>query len=170
MAEYKDDLAAYNEAIAEVAAGKDLGLYVTASQKGLEGQIAGITISVADNSGNVKKIANAALDKFTTNIFATNRSANNSFNFQIGSEANQALKLGFANLRAEALGLKGWNGNFISVPTKENANAAIAALDNALTKSLDEMTTIGAIESTIELPRSCAVLRRAVSFWIFSLA
>ena len=73
-----------------------------------------------------------------------------SLNFHVGSEANVAIKVGMGDMRAEALGLKGNNGDRILVTTKENANAAINVIENALTKALDMATTIGAIEARLE--------------------
>ena len=73
-----------------------------------------------------------------------------SLTFHVGSEANVANKVGMGDMRAEALGLKGTAGDRVSVTTKENANAAINVIENALTKALDQQTTIGAIEARLE--------------------
>ena len=73
-----------------------------------------------------------------------------SLNFHIGSEANVAIKVGMSDMRSQALGLKGSDGTRIDVFTKEHANAAINVIENALTKALDQQTTIGAIEARLE--------------------
>ena len=57
-------------------------------------------------------------------------------------------------MRAEALGLKGSNGSKLSVTTKDNANAAINAIENAISKALDQQTTIGAVEARLEYTSS----------------
>ncbi len=114
------------------------GLTVTALNSGLNGQIAGVTISIADSEGQTKKIVNEYLDAFTTNIFAKNESADNALTFQIGAASNQAITVGLDDMRAESLGLKGSDGTKVSVVSQDKANAAIAAFDNALQHALDQ--------------------------------
>ena len=121
---------------------------------GVTGQISGFTISIVDGQGNVKKAANAALDQFKLNQRAENKSGDNSLNFHVGAEANVAIKVGLGDMRSEALGLKGSNGSKVSVTTKDNANAAINAIENAIAKALDQQTTIGAVEARLEYTSS----------------
>ena len=130
------------------------GLTVTALNSGLNGQIAGVTISIADSEGQTKKVVNEYLDAFTTNIFAKNESADNALTFQIGAASNQAITVGLDDMRAESLGLKGSDGTKVSVVSQDKANAAIAAFDNALQHALDVQTTIGAIEARLEYTSS----------------
>ena len=129
---------------------KSPGVSLVASTAGVTSQIAGFTISITDSQGNVKKAANAALDQFKQYQRAENQTGDKSLTFHVGSEANVAIKVGMGDMRAEALGLKGTAGDKLSVTTKENANAAINAIENALTKALDQQTTIGAIEARLE--------------------
>ena len=129
---------------------KTEGLAVSSAQKGVDGQLAGLTISILDQDGNVKKAANAALDQFKQYQRAENKTGDMSLNFHIGSEANVAIKVGMSDMRSQALGLKGSDGTRIDVYTKEHANAAINVIENALTKALDQQTTIGAIEARLE--------------------
>lgn len=129
---------------------KTEGLSVSSTDAGVEGQLSGLTISILDQDGNVKKAANAALDQFKQYQRAENQTGDKSLNFHIGSEANVAIKVGMSDMRAQALGLKGSDGTRIDVYTKENANAAINVIENALTKALDQQTTIGAIEARLE--------------------
>jgi len=93
------------------------GLTVTAMGKGVQGQISGVNISITDSEGNVKKAANAALDKFGETIRAQNKSDDNALVFQVGAEANVAIKVGLTDMRSEALGLKGSDGQKLSVAT-----------------------------------------------------
>ena len=129
---------------------KTQGLSVSATTAGVDGQLAGLTISILDQDGNVKKAANAALDQFKQYQRAENMTGDKSLNFHIGSEANVAIKVGMSDMRSQALGLKGSDGQRIDVYTKEHANAAINVIENALTKALDQQTTIGAIEARLE--------------------
>ena len=129
---------------------KTEGIALAATVGGVNGQIAGFTISIIDEQGNVKKAANSALDQFKQYQRAENKTGDMSLNFHIGSEANVAIKVGLGDMRAQALGLKGSDGVRVNVYTKENANAAINVIENALTKALDQQTTIGAIEARLE--------------------
>ena len=45
-----------------------------AADEGVDGQIAGLTISITDQQGNINKSANAALDNFSESIRAENQS------------------------------------------------------------------------------------------------
>lgn len=131
---------------------KTEGIAVVAKTAGVMNQVAGFNISILDQAGNVKKAANAALDQFKQYQMAENTTegGNKALNFHIGSEANVAIKVGLSDMRAESLGLKGSQGAKINVTTKDNANASINVIENALTKALDQQTTIGAIESRLE--------------------
>ena len=125
-----------------------------AQNSGLEGQISGLSISVSDSEGNVKKATNTALDAFKTTIYAANETADGSVSFQVGAAANQAIKVGLMDMRSEALGLKGRDGTTIQVTTRTAANAAVAAFDNAINKALDQQTTIGAISARLDYTAS----------------
>ena len=135
---------------------KQAGIAIVASDNcaGVTGQVSGFTISIIDGQGNIKKAANAALDQFKQYQRAENKSGDNSLNFHVGAEANVAIKVGLGDMRSEALGLKGSNGSKLSVTTKDNANAAINAIENAISKALDQQTTIGAVEARLEYTSS----------------
>ncbi len=113
-------------------------------------QIAGITMSVTDRYGKVKTSVNAVLNHFELAIRARNVSDDNAFVFQVGTKANQAIKLGITDMRSYALGLKGKDGHTVSLSTQANANAAIAVVDTALKMALDQQTTLGSVASRLE--------------------
>ena len=127
---------------------------VHAGASGVNGQIAGLTISITDNTGKVNKSANAVLDSFSETIRAQNKSSDNAIVLQVGTKASQSIKAGLTDMRAVALGLQGTNGSTLNVSTREKANAAINVLDNAVQKALDQQTTIGSIESRLEYTAS----------------
>ncbi|MBP3817104.1 MAG: flagellin [Butyrivibrio sp.] len=129
-------------------------LTLQAAASGVKEQIAGFTMYITGNDGNVRKSANAALDAFNESIRAENTSKDNSIVLQIGTKAGQTIKAGLTDMKATALGLQGFNGDTISVGNQEKANAAINALDAAIQKALDQQTTIGAIESRLEYTQS----------------
>ena len=127
---------------------------VTSKGTGIENQISGFTISITDNTGAVRKSANAALDAFDETLRAQNNSLDNSINLQIGAKANQTIKVGLTDMKAQALGLQGKNNDTIQVGNQKQANAAINVLDAAIQKALDQQTTIGAVQSRLEYTQS----------------
>ncbi len=135
------------------ASGDD-AITVTANAEGIGGQISGFNISISDSQGNVKKSANAALDAFEETVRAQNKSEDNAINLQVGAKANQSIKVGLTDMRAEALGLQGADGTKLNISTQNKANAAINVLDNAIQKALDQQTTIGSVESRLEYTSS----------------
>lgn len=123
---------------------------LTADASGVAGQVSGFTISITTNKGAVNKSANAVLDNFSESIRAQNASpTDNSFSLQVGTKANQSIKIGLTDMRSQALGLKGADGKTLNVSTQANANAAINVLDNAVQKALDQQTTIGSVQSRL---------------------
>ena len=126
------------------------GVTITANGTGINGQISGFTISITDNTGAVRKSANAALDAFDETLRAQNESEDNSINLQVGTKANQTIKVGLTDMKAQALGLQGKDNSTIQVGNQEQANAAINVLDAAIQKALDQQTTIGAVQSRLE--------------------
>lgn len=126
------------------------GLTITAAGTGLAHQIAGITISVKNSEGEIQKSVNAVLDNFSETIRAQDDSDDNAIVLQTGTKANQAIKVGLTDMRAEALGLQSSTGQTLNISTQEYANAAINVLDTAVQKALDQQTTIGSVESRLE--------------------
>ncbi len=123
---------------------------IKSASAGLTYQISGLTFSVSDSKGQVKKSVNAALDAFSETIRAQNKSSDNAITLQVGDKANVAIRVGLTDMRSEALGLKGSTGNTLSVGNQAAANAAVNVLDNALQKALNQQTDIGAVSSRME--------------------
>ena len=120
-----------------------------AAGTGVGKSVGGITFSITDTQGNINKSANAVLDAFSETVRAQDNSQDNSMNFQIGTRANQAIRVGMTDMRAQALGLSGSDGSTLNISTRDKANAAINVLDNAISKALDQQTTIGAVQSRL---------------------
>ncbi|SDP28633.1 flagellin N-terminal helical domain-containing protein [Selenomonas ruminantium] len=129
-----------------------------AKNGGVDGQISGLTICVSDNKGNLRKSANAVLDNFNETIRAQNPSPDNALVFQSGTKANDAIKVGFSDMRSVALGLKTPDGKTLNISTQANANAAINVVDTALQKVLDLQTKIGSVESRLDYTSSNIVV------------
>ena len=131
------------------------GVTITAKGSGITNQISGFTISITDNTGAVRKSANAALDAFDESLRAQNESKDdNSINLQVGTKANQTIKVGLTDMKAQALGLQGADNKTLQVGNQKQANAAINVLDSAIQKALDQQTTIGAVQSRLEYTQS----------------
>ena len=122
---------------------------IYAAGTGVGNSIGGITFSITDTQGNINKSANAVLDAFSETVRAQDNSQDNAMNFQIGTRANQAIRVGMTDMRAQALGLQGSDGSTLNISTRDKANAAINVLDNAISKALDQQTTIGAVQSRL---------------------
>lgn len=120
-----------------------------AIEPGIAGQIAGLTVVVTDHYGNPRSSTNKVLDDFRETIRAQDPSEDNAIDLQVGTKANQTVRMGFTDLRATALGLKGVDGNTIQLTSQLAANTAINAFDNAVSKALDMQTKIGAVQSRL---------------------
>lgn len=129
-------------------------LTISAKGAGVTGQVSGLTFSVTNTKGQVQKSANAVLDNFTESIRAQNKSNDNAINLQVGTKANQSIRVGLTDMRAEALGLQSSNGTTLNIGTQQYANAAINVLDNAVQKALDQQTTIGSVQSRLSYTAS----------------
>lgn len=121
-----------------------------AVQPGLDGQIAGLTLSVTDSQGKQKRTANVALDNFTETIRAQDPSPDSALVLQVGTKANQSIKTGLTDMRSVALGLKSSDGKTLQIGTQAQANAAINVIDNALQKVLNQQTDIGSVQSRLD--------------------
>jgi flagellin len=129
-------------------------LTISAFGSGVTNQISGLTISVSNTKGDIMKSANAVLDNFSEKVRAQNKSDDNAISLQIGAKANQSIRVGLTDMRSEALGLSSSTGATIQIGTREQANAAIAVLDSAVNKALDQQTTIGAVQSRLNYTSS----------------
>ena len=129
-------------------------LTIESAGTGVANQVSGITISVTNTKGQVQKSANAVLDNFSESIRAQNKSDDNAISLQVGTKANQSIKVGLTDMRAEALGLQSSSGATIQIGTQEQANAAVNVLDNAVQKALDQQTTIGSVQSRLSYTAS----------------
>ena len=123
---------------------------IKAAQAGKNGGLAGFTISVTDSDGNERKAINSVLDAFSETIGAADNTGDGSLAIHTGTSANQNIKLSLKDMSAIGLGLKGRDGSFLSVCTRENAEAAINVIQNAIDKILAQQTTTGAINSRMD--------------------
>ena len=142
-------------------------LTIRSTDAGIENQVSGITFAVTDNRGHMRNEVNAVLDDFRETVRAQNPSEDNALTLQIGTRANQAIKVSFTDMRSAALGLQsytgqGWDhgtlpagitvvggGPKVQLTTREAANAAINVFQNALIKATDQAVAIGAAQNRL---------------------
>lgn len=125
-------------------------LTIKAKTAGKDGAIAGFTIGITDSKGQEKKSVNNVMSEFTETIEPRNAVSDGSLYAQTSADANRGMKISLGDMRAEALGLRGRDGTVLSVTTKDGANAAMNVLDNALSRALDQQTTVGAMSSRLD--------------------
>ena len=125
-------------------------LSVHAKTAGTDGAIAGFTIGVRNSAGQEKKSVNNVLNEFYESIAPRNAQGDSALYAQTSADANRGMKIPLGDLRAEALGLRGRDGTVLDVTTREGANAAMSVLDNALSRALDQQTTVGAMSSRLD--------------------
>lgn len=133
-----------------------LTLYAT--EPGVAGQISGVTVSFTRSDGTPNRSANTVFNDFQEVIRAEIPSDDNAIVIQSGTKSNQAVKMSLTDMRATALGLKSFDGTYLSISNQECANAAINVLDAALKKATDQITDIGATNSRLEFTSSNVVL------------
>lgn len=128
----------------------NVALQFVAENPGIDGQISGLTINVVNKDGTINRTANSVLNNFYEAVRAENESPDNALVFQVGTKANQAVKMGFSDMRSVALGLRASDGTTLSIATQKKANAAISVLDLAMSKALNLQTTIGSVQSRMD--------------------
>ena len=120
-----------------------------ASTAGVKDQIAGIAILVTDSEGNVRRNATDILNDLVEVTRAEDGSDEHSLNFHLGPKANHNIKVGLSDMRSQALGLRGEGGKTIDIFTQENAEAAVATIDNAIATVVRQKGFVGAIQSRV---------------------
>ena len=121
---------------------------------GTGGQIGGITFRLTDSQGNIKKAQNNMFDKFSLTVRAQDPTPDNAMVFQIGTRSNQAVKVGFTDMHAKALGMMGSDSKAIQITTRDRANAAVNVIENAISMCLDQQTVLGAAQARLQFTSS----------------
>ena len=87
-----------------------------------------------------------------TGSFAQDSSTGRIMQFQIGANVDQNTRVFIGTMTAQALGLKGAQGNDeqLGIATPDSANAAIATLDNALLTVSKQRADLGAYQNRFE--------------------
>ena len=137
----------------QTADGKD-AVCIRAANGGVNAQIGGVTFCLTDSQGNIKKAQNNMLDKFQMTVRAQDPTPDNAMVFQIGTRSNQAVKVGFTDMHAKALGMMGSDSKAIQVTTRARANAAVNVIENAIGMCLDQQTVLGAAQARLQFTSS----------------
>ena len=133
----------------QTADGKD-AVCIRAANGGVDSQIGGVTFCLTDSRGNIKKAQNNMFDKFQMTVRAQDPTPDNAMVFQIGTRSNQAVKVGFTDMHAKALGMMGSDSKAIQVTTRARANAAVNVIENAIGMCLDQQTVLGAAQARLQ--------------------
>ncbi|MFC2607796.1 MAG: flagellin [Selenomonas sp.] len=142
----------YNREV-QTADGKD-AVCIRAANGGVNAQIGGVTFCLTDSQGNIKKAQNNMFDKFQMTVRAQDPTPDNAMVFQIGTRSNQAVKVGFTDMHAKALGMMGSDSKAIQVTTRARANAAVNVIENAIGMCLDQQTVLGAAQARLQFTSS----------------
>ena len=137
----------------QTADGKD-AVAIQAFRGGVDHQIGGVTFRLTDSQGNIKKAQNNMFDKFQMTVRAQDPTPDNAMVFQIGTRSNQAVKVGFTDMHAKALGMMGSDAKAIQVTTRARANAAVNVIENAIGMCLDQQTVLGAAQARLQFTSS----------------
>lgn len=114
-----------------------------------------IQVEVSQLVAEVDRIASSAQFNgmnLLTGRFA--RESNTVMQFQIGANADQSIRAYIGTMTASALGLKGMQGeesNVISVGSPDEANMALATIDEALKNVNKQRADLGAYQNRMEL-------------------
>ena len=141
-------------AVTQLPSDGQSSVVIESCNQGVTNQISGLTIRITDQEGNVRKSATEAINNFNEVIHAEDSSADNALTFHVGAKANNSIKVGLQDMRSEALGLRGSDGTKLNISTQEKAEAAISVLDSAISRALDQQTTIGAVQARLEYTSS----------------
>ncbi len=120
-------------------------LNVTAETAGFAGAVNGLTITVKDESGNIKTAATNALSSFAETKAAANVQTDGRATFQIGANTDQNIELDISNMSAAGLGVKD-----LKVSTQSQANIAIKVIDAATQKVSAQRSSLGSIQNRLE--------------------
>ena len=125
---------------------------IAETKGGVKNQISGISFTIKDARGDMRIEANKVFNQFSQTIVAQDKREDNAVALHVGESANQTTKVPLQDMGSVALGLKAPPPMFtnMSVATREHATVAIAVIDAAIERVLDQQTNIGAAQNRLE--------------------
>ncbi len=114
-----------------------------------------IQVEVSQLVAEVDRVASQAQFNgmnMLTGAFAQDAATGRIMQFQVGANVDQNVRVYIGTMTAQALGLKGAQGNDeqIGIATPDTANAAIATIDNALLTVSKQRADLGAYQNRFE--------------------
>ncbi|WPX07807.1 flagellin N-terminal helical domain-containing protein [Anaerocellum danielii] len=101
-----------------------------------------------NNIGNMK--VGESITLTLTAYQAAQTDTSKAITTQIGANTGQTMQIGIDSMKGIDLGVIDANGNTIKVNTKYAASAAIAVLDNAISKVSEQRSRLGAYQNRLE--------------------
>lgn len=116
----------------------------------IDAQINAIQSSAGSNTNEAQtNAADSVLNSYTEGITDRNQSGDSTVSIDMGTQANQAVKLEMTDMRGNALGL-----TTLDVTGRTSATASLKVIDNALQRALNQEASIGAIMNRLEFTSS----------------
>ena len=143
MASITDQIALDGTVASATTAGGAITITADAATKA--GSLSGFSIEVESASGARKEAATEALSGFVDKTKGADTTTDTSVDFQIGANKSQTLNVGFQDMGATSLGVKG-----VSVSTKASAGTAIDRIDAAIKNVSDARSEMGAKQNRLE--------------------
>lgn len=143
LAELASQAVASTEAPAESAP--------TSEATTIDVQINAIQSSAGSNTNEAQtNAADSVLNSYTEGIADRNQSGDSTVSIDMGTQANQAVKLEMTDMRESALGLAESEPMTLDVTDQTAATASLKVIDNALQKALNQEASIGATMNRLE--------------------
>jgi len=101
-----------------------------------------------DSIGNMK--VGESITMLLTKAYAAQTDTSKAITTQIGANTGQTMQIGIDSMKGVDLGVIDANGNTIKVNTKYAASAAVAVLDNAISKVSEQRSRLGAYQNRLE--------------------
>ena len=129
------------------AATGSTSVHLTATTAGIDTAVSGLTITIKDaETGIVNAKATDAFSAFNeTHAAKDAKSEDGTATLQIGANSGQTLGIEIERMNTDALGIKG-----VSTARREDANAAIRAIDAATKKVSAQRSKLGANQNRLE--------------------
>lgn len=147
LAELASQAVASTEASAESAP--------TSEATTIDAQINAIQSSAGSNTNEAQtNAADSVLNSYTEGITDRNQSGDSTVSIDMGTQANQAVKLEMTDMRESALGLAESEPTTLDVTGRTSATASLKVIDNALQRALNQEASIGEIMNRLEFTSS----------------
>ena len=119
------------------------GTFIVGSSAGSANNITNLTITIESNNPNYGAKRTYTFSQIQEAQKATTGTAD-ALAFQIGEESGMSIALSISDMRASALGI-----GSLSVGSQASAKTSISTIDAAISKVLDQQTSIGAVEQRL---------------------